>query len=66
MKHAYRTFILTEKHLLGPPLDAISKTMPESQDIQVEYTNVSHTKNFRPIITDQAGIYSYVKIPVML
>lgn len=36
MKHAHWTFILTEKHLLRPPLYTTSKTMSESQDIQMD------------------------------
>lgn len=30
MKHVHRAFILTEKHLLRPPQDTTSKTMPAS------------------------------------
>lgn len=56
MKHVHWTFILTEKHLLRPPLYITSKTMSESQDIQMRYANdipKNHTKSSRPIITDR-------------
>lgn len=53
MKHTHRTFILTEKHQLEPPLYTTSKTMSESQDIQMGYANEIIQKT--PVLSSLTG-----------